>query len=75
MGLEQARIGRKKTYLSVSCSANTCRLVWSRMTLMFIKHPRSSFLARNIDILRTVGVELEAITEIEVAEEHNSGEL
>lgn len=41
-----------KTYLSVSCFSYTFRLVWSRMTLMLTKQPRSSFFARNIDILR-----------------------
>lgn len=38
-------------YLSGSFSSKTLRLVWSRMTLMLMKQPRSSFLARNIDIL------------------------
>lgn len=38
-------------YRSVSCSAKTFLLVWSRMTLMLTKHPKSSFFDRNIDIL------------------------
>lgn len=33
-------------YLSASCASKTCRLVWSRMTLILTKQPMSSFLAR-----------------------------
>lgn len=47
--LWSGRMGR--AYLSASCFSYTFRLVWSRMTLMLTKQPRSSFFARNIDIL------------------------
>lgn len=40
------------TCLSASCSAKTLRFVWSRIMRVLMKQPRSSFFARNIDILR-----------------------
>lgn len=59
--LSKRQFEEGRMYLSVSCSANTFRLVWSRMVLILMKHPKSSFLARNIDILRIVAIELEII--------------
>lgn len=38
-------------HLSVSNSSKTLRFVWSRMVRALTKQPRSSFLARNMDIL------------------------
>lgn len=37
--------------LSCSFCSKTLRLVWSRITLMLTKQPRSSFFERNMDIL------------------------
>jgi hypothetical protein len=37
--------------LSVSFCSKTLRLVWSRMTLMLTKPPRSSFFERNMDMI------------------------
>lgn len=42
------------SHLSGSFCSNTIRLVWSRMILGWIKQPRSSFFARNIDMLGTI---------------------
>ncbi len=42
---------RRKAYRSGSFSAKTFLLVWSRMTLILMKQPRSSFFERNIDIM------------------------
>jgi len=41
----------KTTHLSGSYCSNTFRLVWSRMTLMLTKQPKSSFFARNCAML------------------------
>lgn len=43
------------SYLSVSYCSYTFRLVWSRMILMLTKQPRSSFLARALDIVGAKG--------------------
>jgi len=47
-------IGIGEAHLSGSCSANTFLLVWSRMTLMLTKQPRSSFFERNMDMMAVV---------------------
>lgn len=48
-------------YRSGSCSAKTFLFVWSRMTLMLTKQPRSSFLERNIDMMAVVWVSKEGV--------------
>lgn len=42
-------------HLSVSCCSNTLRFVWSRRVRTLTKQPRSSFFARNIDMLGNWG--------------------
>jgi hypothetical protein len=43
-------------YLSCSCSWKTFRFVWSRMILALMKPPRSSFFARNCDMISDSGM-------------------
>lgn len=47
---------KEDAHLSVSNCSKTLRLVWSRMVRALTKQPRSSFLARNMDMLAVVGV-------------------
>lgn len=49
--MERWRDEEMRPYLSVSCSSKTFRLVWSRMVRALTKQPRSSFLARNMDMM------------------------
>jgi hypothetical protein len=49
--MERCENDKMRPYLSVSCSSKTFRLVWSRMVRALTKQPRSSFLARNMDMM------------------------